>query len=90
MALLACTIENKFFLPRFRLATTSALALLMREKVTTLIVIGLQSHLDSFTSRLFWRDRLSQKLRNLPRCETDSYLEASAECFKRPSITSKR
>jgi deoxyribodipyrimidine photo-lyase len=33
-------------------------------------------NLDGFMSRLFWRDHFSQKLRNLPRCETDSYLEA--------------
>lgn len=33
-------------------------------------------NLDGFLSRLFWRDHFAQKLRNLPRCETDSYLEA--------------
>ncbi|PZD73750.1 Deoxyribodipyrimidine photo-lyase [Acaryochloris thomasi RCC1774] len=33
-------------------------------------------NLDGFISRLFWRDHFAQKLRNLPRCETESYLEA--------------
>jgi deoxyribodipyrimidine photo-lyase len=31
-------------------------------------------NLDGFISRLFWRDHLGQKLRNLPQCETESYL----------------
>jgi deoxyribodipyrimidine photo-lyase len=35
-----------------------------------------QRNLDGFISRLFWRDHFGQKLRNLPRCETESYLEA--------------
>jgi deoxyribodipyrimidine photo-lyase len=35
-----------------------------------------QRNLDGFISRLFWRDHFAQKLRNLPRCETESYLEA--------------
>jgi deoxyribodipyrimidine photo-lyase len=35
-----------------------------------------QRNLDGFVSRLFWRDHFSQKLRNLPHCETASYLEA--------------
>jgi deoxyribodipyrimidine photo-lyase len=32
-------------------------------------------NLDGFQSRLFWRDHFAQKLRNLPRCETESYLQ---------------
>jgi deoxyribodipyrimidine photo-lyase len=32
-------------------------------------------NLEGFVSRLLWRDRFAQKLRNLPRCETESYLE---------------
>ena len=35
-----------------------------------------QRNLDGFISRVFWRDHFAQKLRNLPRCETESYLEA--------------
>lgn len=35
-----------------------------------------QRNLDGFISRLFWRDHFAQKLRNLPRCETESYLKA--------------
>jgi deoxyribodipyrimidine photo-lyase len=33
-------------------------------------------NLEGFTGRLFWRDHFAQKLRNLPRCERESYLEA--------------
>ncbi|NJK72066.1 MAG: deoxyribodipyrimidine photo-lyase [Synechococcaceae cyanobacterium SM2_3_60] len=32
--------------------------------------------LDAFVGRLFWRDHFYQKLRNLPHCETQSYLSA--------------
>ena len=35
-----------------------------------------KKNLDGFIGRLFWRDHFAQKLRNLPRCETESYLEA--------------
>ena len=33
-------------------------------------------NLNGFISRLFWRDHFAQKLKNLPRCETESYLAA--------------
>ncbi|WP_287130418.1 deoxyribodipyrimidine photo-lyase [Candidatus Cyanaurora vandensis] len=32
-------------------------------------------NLAGFQSRLFWRDHFAQKLRNLPRCEHESYLQ---------------
>jgi deoxyribodipyrimidine photo-lyase len=37
---------------------------------------GEKRNLDGFIGRLFWRDHFAQKLRNLPRCEEESYLEA--------------
>lgn len=36
-------------------------------------------NLEGFISRLFWRDHFGQKLRNLPRCESESYLQAFDE-----------
>ncbi len=34
-----------------------------------------RKNLEGFESRLFWRDHFAQKLRNLPRCENESYIQ---------------
>jgi deoxyribodipyrimidine photo-lyase len=64
--------------PHLKFGTISARTVYqqVRQRRRSVSTKGEKRNLDGFISRLFWRDHFAQKLRNLPRCETESYLEA--------------
>jgi deoxyribodipyrimidine photo-lyase len=62
--------------PHLKFGTISVRTVIQRVRRRTAQVDRWQRrNLEGFQSRLFWRDHFAQKLRNLPRCERESYLE---------------
>ncbi len=62
--------------PHLKFGTISVRSIYQRLRTRKREVDSWQKrNLEGFEGRLFWRDHFAQKLRNLPRCENESYLQ---------------
>ena len=61
--------------PHLKFGTLSARQIYQKTKLKKQTATSWEKrNLNGFISRMFWRDHFAQKLKNLPRCETESYL----------------